>query len=196
MDWKKNSWMLSFVGLIVLASAVANIDRILGLSFAGSRSLNFTNNPNGIVVEEFSDFACPFCNQARAEVYSVLERYNGKVNFMFRHLIVHAETELAAQASECARDQQKFFEFADLVYDNQGFALQDLNRYAETAGLNMTLFAECVESGRKAEVLQRDYDDAFRRNVMGTPAFFVDGEQVPVEYLGLAIEEAYVRSQP
>jgi protein-disulfide isomerase len=118
------------------------------------------------------------------------------VNFIFRHLIVHPETEIAAEASECARDQGKIVEFANLVFDSQDFTLPALKTNAETLGLNMTQFENCVNSREKSAIIERDYQDAMSRDVMGTPSFFVDGKQVSIEYLDLAIEEAInVRAQ-
>jgi protein-disulfide isomerase len=196
MDWKKNSWIFSLAGLIILAFAIANSDRFLGSAVSANLHYNFTNNPDGIVVEMYSDFACPFCNQARTELHSLLDKHNGNVNFLFRHLIVHPETEFAAEASECARDQGRFMEYADILYARQSFDTMSLKQYAEDLGLDMERFENCLSSHEKGAVLQRDYEDAVSRSVRGTPTFFVDGKQVPLEYLDLAIEEAInVRAQ-
>ena len=189
MDWKKHSWIFTLIGLAILIGIVANIDRLFGLDFANKAVYNLTNNPDGIVVEEFSDFACPFCSQARPEIYRVLNKYDGEINFMFRHFIVHPETQLAAEASECARDQGKFLEYADMLYDHQDFSRMSLEAYAANLNLNITEFIRCLDSEEKAAVIERDYQDAMNRGILGTPYFYVDGKEVPLEYLDLAIEE-------
>jgi protein-disulfide isomerase len=188
MDWKKNSWVFSLLGVIILAFLFSNLNLVFpGLS-GNPAVLNITNNPNGVVVEEFSDFACPFCRQSRTDLYAALNRHPGQVNFMFRHLVVHPETQLGAEASECARDQGKFFEYTEFLYQTGDYTSKNLKNFAEQLNLNMTKFDSCLTSREKAAIIDRDYNDAEKRGVMGTPTFFVDGKEVALEYIDQAIE--------
>src|SRR5215469_15659296 len=86
-------------------------------------------------VVEYGDFECPNCKQAQPAVKLLLERFAGRVCFVFRHFPleeVHPHALNAAQAAECAAGQGKFWEMHDLLFDNQlHLGMKDLERYAE-----------------------------------------------------------------
>ncbi len=76
-----------------------------------------------ITFVEFSDFECPFCARAYPTVKQVLDAYKGKILFVYKHFpltSIHPRAQKMAEASECARDQGKFWEFHDAVFENQG----------------------------------------------------------------------------
>ena len=75
-----------------------------------------------ITLVEFSDFECPFCARAFPTVQQILREYDGKVLFVYKHFplsSIHPKAQKAAEASECARDQGKFFEFHDKLFEVQ-----------------------------------------------------------------------------
>ena len=75
-----------------------------------------------VVVIEFSDFQCPFCSRALPTVKQVLSEYKDKVLFAYKHFPltqIHPLAQKAAEASECARDQGKFWEFHDQLFATQ-----------------------------------------------------------------------------
>ncbi|OGG14788.1 hypothetical protein A2773_06840 [Candidatus Gottesmanbacteria bacterium RIFCSPHIGHO2_01_FULL_39_10] len=74
-----------------------------------------------VTIVEFSDFQCPFCVRAHPTMKQVLKEYEGKVKLVYKHFpltSIHPKAEKAAQASECAKDQGKFWEFHDKLFDN------------------------------------------------------------------------------
>jgi len=74
-----------------------------------------------VIIVEFSDFQCPFCARAHPTMQQVLKEYAGKVKLVYKHfplISIHPMAEKAAEASECAKDQGKFWEFHDKLFEN------------------------------------------------------------------------------
>lgn len=81
-----------------------------------------TRGSGKIILVEYSDFQCPFCARAFPTVQQVLKEYPGKVLFAYKHFpltSIHPHAQKAAEASECARDQDKFWEFHDKLFETQ-----------------------------------------------------------------------------
>ena len=141
-----------------------------------------TGNPSSpVTVVEFGDFECPGCGQAQPIVSQMLGQYGDRIRFVFRQFPLtnlHPYAEEAAEASECAAEQGKFWEAERRFYEGQGdLSEAALERYAGEIGLDMTKFKECLESGRAAERVKRDVADGRAVGVRATPTFFV-GHQV------------------
>jgi protein-disulfide isomerase len=131
-----------------------------------------------ITIVEFSDFQCPYCSRASATVDEVLNAYPGKIRLVFRHypLPFHAEAPKASEASMCANEQGKFWEYHDVLFKNQQqLAVADLKNHASAIGLDAAKFAECLDSGKNASVVEKDMEAGKKVGVNGTPAFFING---------------------
>jgi protein-disulfide isomerase len=115
---------------------------------------------------------------------------------VFKHFplqSLHPYALIAAEASECAADQGKFWEFVDINYTNQeALSKPTLHTWAAELGMDTALFDRCLASGIKRKVVLADYDEGVKAGVKGTPTFFVNGEQVPsrIEDISAAIEKA------
>ncbi len=74
-----------------------------------------------VTLVEYSDFQCPYCLNALPTVTQVLNDYRGKVKLVYKHLPLsgHKNAHIAAEASECAREQGKFWEYHDLLFNTQ-----------------------------------------------------------------------------
>lgn len=135
-----------------------------------------------IQVVEFSDFQCPFCREAVGILKDVFAEFPDAVYFQYRHFPIEREHPFAygaAEASMCARDQGKFWEYHDILFQNQG-DLSDLalNGYARTLGLDMQKFSKCVESRAYAPLVQKDFNDGLALGVKATPTFFINGRKI------------------
>jgi len=132
-----------------------------------------------VTIVEFADFQCPYCGVAEATLKRVLEKYQGKVQFGFRDFPLrelHPQAQSAAEASRCAGDQGKFWEYHDVLFANQGDLSQ--NAYAEHArkiGLDVARFQACLDSGRFKPLIESDLQSGMAAGVTGTPAFYVNG---------------------
>lgn len=132
-----------------------------------------------IEIIEFSDFQCPYCTRGSKTIEEVKAKYGDKVTVVFRHfpLDFHKEAHLAAQASECAKDQGKFWEYHDVLFANQS-ALKpaDLVNHASTVGLDVEVFNTCLDSGSKKAAVDGDLATGKDVGMTGTPGFYINGE--------------------
>lgn len=128
----------------------------------------------------------------------------GVVNLRVVHFpILGAESWFAAQASECAREQGRFWEYYDLLFhrqagENRGtFSTRNLKAWAREIGLDGVQFDACMDSGRTMAKVEQDFREGQRLGVQATPSFLVDGQLirglVPWEQFRLIIQEALKR---
>ena len=146
-------------------------------------SARVRGNPDApITIVEFSDFQCPFCYQAYWTVKNVLAKYEGKIKLAYRDMPLagaEADPNGSAAASRCAGEQGKFWQYHDLLFENQDFfGARAYREYAENLTLNMTQFESCLESGKFRATIQEDFQQGLQLGVTGTPYFFING--IPV----------------
>lgn len=148
---------------------------------------------NAVVVRVFSDFQCPYCKEFAVEIESqIIKHYSDtpRVVVEVRHFIVidlgvgGNESRHAAEASECAREQGKFWQYHDALFAHQGgegqgaFKDQNLEAFAADIGLDTAAFNQCFEAGRYAKKIQADEALGRSLGVSGTPTVFVDDQPV------------------
>jgi protein-disulfide isomerase len=107
-----------------------------------------------------------------------MKAYEGKVKLVFRQfpLSFHPNAQKAAEASLCAADQKKFWEYHDVLFQNQkALQVDSLKKYAADLKLDTAAFNKCLDSGEKAATVKADMDAGQKAGVSGTPAFFVNG---------------------
>jgi protein-disulfide isomerase len=134
-----------------------------------------------ITVFEFSDFECPFCsrafNGAVAELKGSELFTSGKVNFVYKHLpltSIHPNAQKAAEASECANRQDKFWEYHDTLFQNQGdLSIGALKSHAASLGLNTAEFNKCLDSNEARGKVSADSAAASAAGARGTPYFLI-----------------------
>ncbi|MGC9057543.1 MAG: thioredoxin domain-containing protein [Candidatus Micrarchaeia archaeon] len=161
---------------------------------------NMKGDPNApVTIVEFSDFQCPYCTRFYRETYGQInENYikTGKVKLVYRHfpLSFHENSEKAAEAAECAAEQGKFWEMHDKLFENNNaLDINSLKKYAVDIGLDSQKFNECLDSGKTAEIVRKDFNDGTAAGVSGTPTFFVNGLSIvgaqPYSVFSNAIEQ-------
>jgi len=137
-------------------------------------------NPSAkVTIVEFSDFQCPYCLQAYGMIKDLLKKYDGKVKLAYRDLPlqeVQSKIHGAAEASRCAGEQGKFWEYHDLLFENQDeYSEAAFKQFAASLNLNSDQFAICLESGKFKPQIQEDFQEAIRLGATGTPAIFING---------------------
>ncbi len=182
---------------IILACACAFI---LASCRAGDTTSSRTPKGNvnaAVLVEEFIDFQCPACRAAHGQITQpLIEKYGNQIRFEIKHFplrSIHPYALDAAEMSECAADQGKFWEFVDYDYANQqDLHINTLVPWAEAIGLETTLAERCWKSHSKRSIVLSDYKEGRERGVSGTPTFFVNGTQVKagMDTLSEAIDAA------
>jgi len=161
-------------------------------------------NPDApLTVVEYSDFLCPFCTRAALEIVPQIEEEyvaTGKVKLVWKQFPLpglHGEACIvAAVASECAAEQNAFWEYHDMLFlnnKNVTFNIENLKRFAQDLGLDTEKFNACLDEGEYMDKVAADYDEADRRGATGTPTFFVGQTMVvgakPYEDFKKAIDD-------
>jgi len=136
-----------------------------------------------VTIIEFSDYQCPFCKSYVDQTLPlILDTYGDRVRYVFRDFPIeqlHPQAVQAAQAAQCAFEQGKFWEYHDLLFQNQGaLDAKSLKEYAVQLGLDQVVFDGCLDSGKYAQEVQDDFDDARAHGVTGTPTFFINGRKL------------------
>jgi len=151
-----------------------------------SKDDHVRGNPNAdITMVEFSDFECPFCSNFAPTVKQALAEYGDDVRLIYKHFplrSLHPLAQKAAEASECAADQGKFWEFHDELFvlnAGNNFTMESIRNLASTLGLNTNTFNTCLDSGDKADDVEADYQMGLAAGVSGTPGTFVNDQFIP-----------------
>jgi protein-disulfide isomerase len=131
-----------------------------------------------VAMIEFSDLECPYCARYHKEVFSLIDRQfvqSGRIRYGFRHLPIeqiHASAHRAAEAVECAGQQDKFWDYKDRVFANQkALSPANLTLYAREEGLKVALFQSCLLDGKMTARVREDISEAQRLGLTGTPSF-------------------------
>lgn len=156
-------------------------------------------NPKApVTIVEFSDFSCPFCRKSEAILAQLLAKYPDQVKIGYRDFPLrqlHPQAQLAAEASRCAGEQGKYWEYHDVLFANsEKPSRDDLLADARTLKLDEQLFDACLSSGRFKPQIEQDIQLGTRLGVTSTPAFFVNGVFVdgaqPLEVFEKMVQEA------
>ncbi len=127
----------------------------------------------------FGDFQCPFCLGAQSILRRLRERLGDRLVFAFRHLPIaekHPLAPLAAQASEAAAAQGRFWEYHDELFAAQPrLSRKTMVAIARELGLDVDRFSEEIDAGAYDARIARDLASAERSGATGTPSFFCNG---------------------
>ncbi len=129
----------------------------------------------------FIDFECPFCQQSYPVTKEIFEKYAPAVRVVFKHyplVATHQQARMAANASMCADEQNKFWEFYDATFQGPGVNRTLLNQYARDIGLNMIQFEECMNMLPYDDQITQDARDGLALGAVGTPTYFVNQRKV------------------
>lgn len=155
-----------------------------------------------VVIQEFSDFQCPFCGRVLPTLKQLHDEYKDKIKVVWRNypLPFHKEAGPAAEAAMEVYDQggsDKFWAYHDLLFANQrALTRPDLEKYAEqVGGINMTKFRAALDNKTHEARVKADMDAVTKAGAsIGTPSFFINGKLLqgaqPVEKFKEVIDEA------
>jgi protein-disulfide isomerase len=142
----------------------------------------------------FGDFQCPFCLGAQSVLRRVRDRLGDRLLFGFRHLPIpekHPLAMIAAEASEGAAAQGKFWEYHDALFQAQPkLSRETMLDAGRDLGLDADRMAAEIDSGEHRPRIERDLESAERSGATGTPAFYVNGAQFFGAYDARSLTEA------
>jgi len=133
-----------------------------------------------VVIVEFADFECPFCQKVAPELDALWEKHKDAVRFVYKFmpLQMHPHSEIAARAAIAAQDQGKFWEMHHELFANgEHLEPADLNAYAKAIGLDMDRFHADMSSPATKARLDADKKLADDLGVKGTPTIYIDGRE-------------------
>ncbi|MHB1330509.1 MAG: DsbA family protein [Minisyncoccota bacterium] len=132
-----------------------------------------------IVIVEYSDLECPFCKVFHNTMHQIVDEYEGKVAWVYRHFPIeqlHSRAIKESEASECAADQGGdtiFWKYIDTVFTrtntNNTLDPAELPKIASELGLDMNRFNTCLNSGQFTEEIESDIAKAAEAGARGTP---------------------------
>jgi protein-disulfide isomerase len=170
-------------------NAFANGDIPMGFTEEGHAYIGNLNAP--VLIEEFSDFQCPFCGRFAQQTFPDLRANqiaSGELLFIYRDfpLSSHPQATPAANAARCAGEQSPAFYWTmhDKLFENIGEWSNGgynavFTRYAQTIeGLDLEPFTACLESERYFAAIQADFNEGRARGVTSTPSFFVNEQML------------------
>ena len=150
-----------------------------------------------VTVVMFTDFQCPACAATHPALKKVLAEYADKVRFVVRDfplVQIHANAFQAAVAASAANAQGKFFEYTEVLYQNQNaLDTASLKKYAADLGLNVKQFEADLANAKIADEIRKDIADGKRYGLSGTPTVFINGvkvRQLSAEGFRKAIDKA------
>jgi protein-disulfide isomerase len=150
-------------------------------------------NPKApVMIVEFSDYQCPYCHQVEPTVKALLAKYGDKVSLSYRDFPltqIHSQAEIAAEASRCALEQGKFWEYHDQLFTASKLEKDSLIGYARDLKLDERRFEGCLTSEKYKADIVKDLQDGRKSGITGTPGFFING----IEASGNQPQDAFAR---
>jgi protein-disulfide isomerase len=219
-QFRNLGFVAALVVAVVAAIALIGVANLLGGDDGNTTSNNPIDIPdhtavaNGttlgnadapVTIYEYSDFQCPYCRVAAAEIVPALDKdylATGKAKLIFKIMaFIGQESRWAAEAALCAGDQGKFWEYHNKLYEEQDgenkgtFKVENLKRFAGEIGLDQDEFNTCFDAGKYTAQIADAMDEARNRGVNSTPTFFVGQTQVDSTYdaISTAIDDELVK---
>ena len=162
---------------------------------AGHPSIGPDNAPVKLVL--FSDFECPYCRDFGITLTEIIRKYGDKVQLVFRQFpltSIHPNAQRAAEASLCARDQERFWETHDIMFENQkALTEENILAWIESLELDREKFKECLTSGLRKPEVREDIRAGSAAGADSTPTLFINGIYLsggqPYEFVASIIEK-------
>jgi protein-disulfide isomerase len=175
---------------VTLAVPLQPTDHVLGPEHARTK------------IVEYGDFECPTCKQAAPAIRMLLDRFPNQICFSYRHfplIDAHPHALVAAEVSESAAAQGKFWQMHDLLFDRQEHLKEkDLRDYAQTLALDMSRYTAEMDDHIYLQRVREHMDGGSRSHIRSTPAFFINGILQDVSFgmqaLHKAVEAAVARA--
>ncbi len=134
-----------------------------------------------VTIVMFSDFECPYCEEAFATIASLEKEYAGQIRFVYKAMPLanHEHALLAALVGHSAQARGKFWEFHDLVFSGRGIDPETLSAYARQVGLDLAQIDRELDDLTYASAVRKDLRMAKRLKLRSTPVFFINGRMLP-----------------
>ncbi|MGI8712512.1 MAG: Na+/H+ antiporter NhaA [Solirubrobacteraceae bacterium] len=165
-----------------LRALVGSAEAIVDLAVEVDPERDHLRGPDdaSVTLLEYGDLECPFCGRAETVIRELLSDF-GDLRYVWRHLPlndVHPHAQMAAEASEAAGAQGRFWEMHDTMLTHQGeLTLKDILGYAQALELDMERFKGALRKRKGSGRIAEDVESADLSGVSGTPTFFINGHR-------------------
>ena len=158
-----------------------------------------------VTLIEYSDLECPFCKKFHSTVQKILQEYDGKVRFVYRHypLPFHKNAQLEAEATECVAElggNDKFWTYVDKIFEKTSstgtsFDANSLAQLATETGVDGSAVKSCLDSGKYTQRVKDQMDGGTKAGVSGTPGTFVTAKKGGKDYISGALPYEEVKQK-
>jgi|SRR5271166_2387249 len=130
-----------------------------------------------VMLVEYADYECPYCQQMQPTLDRIEAEFKGQIAFAYKDvpLPMHPHAPKAAEATHCAGEQGKYWEYHDLLVKNKQLEIPELKEAAKTLQLDSKAFDQCLDSGKELGILKEHTAEASTLGVTGTPSFLING---------------------
>lgn len=149
-----------------------------------------------IIIVEFSDFACPYCQQSYAGLKNIREKYADKIKIVYRDYPLHDNSIFLSLSARCAGEQGKFWEAHDIFFENQekfNITQEELKALMPNLAVELDLdidkFNSCLEEQRYFTQIKKDYEDGDYLQIKGTPTWFINNSRLTGYIPGEKLQE-------
>ncbi|MBC8501773.1 MAG: DsbA family protein [Nitrosopumilus sp.] len=165
----------------------------------------FLGNPDApITILEWGDYQCTFCYKFHQNTLQIIDEdyiKTGKVKMVFKDFPLNGpDSKLAAEASYCAQDQQKYWQYHDELYRNWGgertgwITREALSEFAQTVNLDIEKFNECLDDSKHESKVNSLYEFGNNIGVDATPSFLVFNDQEIIKIRGNQPLEVFLKT--
>jgi protein-disulfide isomerase len=193
-------------GLVVVMSTTDSSDsEILTVSKLSENGSPIMGNPNAaITILEWGDYQCTFCYKFHQNTLNVINEEfieTGKVKMIFKDFPLNGpDSKLAAEASYCAHDQDKYWEYHDQLYENWAgertgwITRESLSKFAESINLNISEFNKCLDENKYESKINSIYEFGNQIGIDATPSFLVFNDQKIIKIRGNQPLEVFLKT--
>ncbi len=134
-----------------------------------------------VTIIMFIDFECPYCQSSFPVFKEVMDSFGDGIRVVFKHFPIetlHPNARQAAEASMCAKEQDKFWKFYDRAFSVKRLDESSLYTYAVESGLNTVAFDACLKDKKYSRSIDQDLADGIELGIRGTPTYSINGQFV------------------
>jgi protein-disulfide isomerase len=130
-----------------------------------------------VTLVEYADYECPYCQQIQPVVDRLEQEFKGRLALVYKDfpLPMHANAEKAAEATQCAGQAGKYWDYHDRLESTKQLDVPALKSHARFLKLDGAAFDKCLDNGETAAAVKASASEAQTLGLQGTPTFFVNG---------------------
>ncbi len=194
----KKEWIATFIVLSLIALF------LILVVLRSSNPLNYLPDDDPakgfldakITIVEFADYQDKNSASVEPTLRLILKGYRDRIRFIYRDFPLpdNEFAKKAAESAECADEQGKFWQMHDKLFkESPNLDIDNLKKYATELKLDGIKFDDCLDSGRYALEVEKDFDDGLKLGITGVPTFFINKKMIrgnkPIEEFKEIIED-------